>query len=148
MTHHRHEWLAAIKAAEREHASMGLAADRLLADVRRDPTFLRDAIELRHVLVASSNLEATYTVRLFAEFETGLRLYWATIRSSEPPTRDLLDGIAARRAVPARYLANAHIVREHRNMLVHRQDAVAASISVVEARDRLCRIFSFLPPHW
>ena len=47
----------------------------------------------------SVRLEGTYVIRLFAEFETGLRLYWATIRQTEPPTQHLLDGIAARRAI-------------------------------------------------
>ena len=103
---------------EREYVSMRLAADRLLEDARRDPKVLGREIDLRHIVGASVRLEGTYVIRLFAEFETGLRLYWATIRETEPPTQHLLDGIAARRAITPERLASAHAVREYRNSLV------------------------------
>ena len=62
---------------------------------RRDPTILTGDLEPQDIVEASGRLEGTYVIRLFAEFETGLRLYWATIRDTEPPTQHLLDGIAA-----------------------------------------------------
>ena len=135
MPHHRREWDKAIKAIEREYASMRLAADRLLEDARRDPTVLGREIDLRHIVEASVRLEGTYVIRLFAEFETGLRLFWATIRDTEPPTQHLLDGIAARRAITPERLANAHAVRVYRNSLVHERDEEVAPISMAEARD-------------
>jgi hypothetical protein len=85
---------------------------------------------------------------LFAEFETGLRLYWATIRETEPPTQHLLDGIAARCDIPPGRLAGAHAVREYRNSLVHERDEEMAPISIAEARGHLCRFFAFMPPTW
>ena len=90
----------------------------------------------------------TYLIRLFAEFETGLRLYWATIRETEPPTQHLLDGIAASCDIPPGRLADAHAVREYRNSLVHERDEGMAPISIAEARGSLCRFFAFLPPTW
>jgi hypothetical protein len=146
MPHRRHEWLTEIKAVEEEYASMRLAADRLLEDARRDPAVLRGTIELRHLVEASAHLERTYVIRLFAEFETGLRSFWATIRESEPPTQHLLDGIAARRAIPPDRLAEAHAVREYRNPLVHEREDEIAPISIAEARSHRCRFFAFLPP--
>jgi hypothetical protein len=148
MPHHRHEWDKAIKAIEREYASMRLAADRLLEDARHDPTVLGREIDLRHIVRASVRLEGTYVIRLFAEFETGLRLYWSTIRETEPPTQHLLDGIAARRGISPDRLAGAHAVREYRNSLVHERDEAMAPISIAEARGHLCRFFAFLPPTW
>ena len=64
-------------------------------------------------MIASGFLELTYIIRLFAEFETGLRLFWPTARGTEPPgrTRDLVDGIAATRRIPFQELVNAHAVR-------------------------------------
>src|SRR5690348_17312448 len=91
-----------------------LALDRLLAEARRDPTILAGKLKVQDVAEASGRLEGTYLIRLFAEFETGLRLYWATIRMTEPPTQHLLDGIAARREIPPARLAGAHAVREYR----------------------------------
>ena len=137
-----------IKSIERDHLSTRLALDRLLQEARRDPTILTGDLEPQDIVKASGRLERTYLIRLFAEFETGLRLFWATIRDTEPPTQHLLDGIAARRDIPPDRLADAHAVREYRNSLVHERDEEMAPITIAEARGYLCRFFAFLPPTW
>ena len=96
MPHELRGWIRRIRAIELDHSSTRLALDRLLHEARRDPTILTGDLEPQDIVKASGRLEATYLIRLFAEFETGLRLYWATIRDTEPPTQHLLDGIAAR----------------------------------------------------
>src|SRR5215813_12742805 len=122
MPHELRGWIRRIKSIERDYLSTRLALDRLLDEARRDPTILTGDLEPQGIVKASGRLEATYLIRLFAEFETGLRLYWATIRDSEPPTQHLLDGIAARCDIPPDRLAGAHAVREYRNSLVHERD--------------------------
>jgi hypothetical protein len=117
MPHNLHGWIRRIRSIEVDHTCTRLALDRLLDEDR-----------------------------LFAEFETGLRLYWSTIRETEPPAQHLLDGIAARRGISPDRLAGAHAVREYRNSLVHERDE--AMISIAEARGHLCRFFAFLPPVW
>ena len=52
---------------------MRLAVDRLLEGARRDPTILSGDLNLHDIINASERLEGTYIIRLFAEFETGLR---------------------------------------------------------------------------
>ena len=148
MPHDLYRWIERIKSIERDHASTRLALDRLLHDARRDPTILTGDLKPQDIVKASGRLEGTYLIRLFAEFETGLRLYWATIRETEPPTQHLLDGIAARRGIPPDRLADAHAVREYRNSLVHERDEEVAPITIAEARGYLCRFFAFLPPTW
>jgi hypothetical protein len=148
MPHRKHEWYPRIKAVEREYKAMRLASDRLLEEVQRDPTILRGDLELRDITNASNRLEGTYIIRLFAEFETGLRLYWMTIRPTEPSTQDLLNGIAARRRIPADPLTNAHDVRVYRNSLVHERDEDVVPIPISEARRHLCGFFAFLPETW
>jgi hypothetical protein len=148
MPNNLHHWLRRIKAIEREHASTRLAIDRLLEDARRDPTILTGDLKLRDLIIASERLEGTYIIRLFAEYETGLRLFWKTIRDTEPPTQDLLNGIAARRGIPPARIANAHAAREYRNALLHERDEEVAPISIGEARSHLCRFFAFLPETW
>jgi hypothetical protein len=133
---------------ELDHSSTRCALDRLLVEARRDPTILGSDLKLQDIANASGRLEGTYIIRLFAEFETSLRLFWATIRDTEPPTQHLLEGIAARRGIPPDRLAGAHAVREYRNSLVHERDDGVAPISIAEARGRLCRFFAFLPPTW
>jgi hypothetical protein len=148
MPHERSVWIERIKSIERDSSATRLALDRLLAEARRDPTILAGKLKVQDVAEASGRLEGTYLIRLFAEFETGLRLYWATMRETEPPTQHLLDGIAARRDIPPARLAGAHSVREYRNSLVHERNEGIVPISIAEARGYLCRFFAFLPPTW
>jgi hypothetical protein len=159
----RFAWLDRIKAVDREHSAARLAIVRLLdqagidstilsvpARSRSGPPSLGKAIQLRDLKLASDRLEGTYVIRLFAEFESGLRHYWLTARKTDPPgrTRDLLDSMAARCGISTVRLREAHSVREYRNGLVHLRSEPAAEIAIGIARNRLCAFFSFLPENW
>jgi hypothetical protein len=150
MSHNLHQWLRRIKAVGREQAAARLGIDRLLAAARRDSTVLPEDLSVRDIEQTSDRLDGTYIIRLFAEFETGLRLFWPTARGTDPPgrTRDLLDGVAATRHIPHAQLMNAHAVREYRNTLVHEREEATTPFSIAEARGHLCWYFSFLPPKW
>lgn len=87
MPNNTYVWLRRIKVVEREHSSMRLTTERLLQEARHDPTILRGDVEVRDIIDATDHLEGTYFIRLFAEFETGLRLFWKTIRDTEPSTQ-------------------------------------------------------------
>ena len=149
MPHDLHGWIRRIKVDRaRPFARCDCALDRLLVEARRDPTILGRDLKLQDIANASGRLEGTYIIRLFAEFETGLRLFWATIRDTEPPTQHLLDGIAARRGfhpiasqTPMRCesIGTPWCMSGTRDM---------APISIAEARGSLCRFFAFLPPTW
>lgn len=147
----RQERLDRIRAVEREYlaaqAALGLLGDAL----RADPSFLRTAgLRPADARNLSENLEATYLVRMFAEFEAGLRDAWKNYfrRRSAVRTRDLLDRIAALRAVPTDYLDNPHAVRRYRNALVHEEAESAEPIPVARARSYLGSFFSRLPLDW
>ena len=150
MPHDLYDWLGRIKAVEREYKSMRLASNRLLDEAHRDPTILTDDVGFRDIENALKCLEVTYIIRLFAEFETALRLSWPTARRTDPPsrTRDLIDGIAANRRIPDDERTNAHAVREYRNFLVHEGEEEAAPISISESRKHLCLFIKFLPSNW
>lgn len=145
---HNHEWQSRIKAVEREYVAMRQAADRLLESAMADPTILLQNLRYREIVRASHNLEGTYVVRLFAEFESGARQYWRANWPTDPKTVDLLDGLAARCGIPDTQRDNAHLVREYRNSLVHEREDQMEPVSMAVARGYLCRFFSFLPPQW
>ncbi len=150
MTHDRSGWIGRIREVEGEQTSLRVAADRLLIEARSNPSDFRGDVTLPVIKRASDRLDGTYLIRLFAEFETGLRLYWPTARRTDPPsrTRDLLEGVAATRRIPSPQVVNAQAVREYRNALVHERDEVIDPISLADARRHLCRYFSFLPFEW
>lgn len=148
MPRERDEWPARIKAVEREYLSARLAFSRLIEEARRTPLVLGDDLRVRDVSTASDLVEGTYVIRLFAEFETGLRRYWETVRPSHPPVRDLIDGASSRCKVSFDLTAQVHSVRKHRNALVHEREDDAQVISIGPARRWLCQFFNYLPPNW
>jgi|SRR6266852_4367428 len=143
-----HEWQSRIKAVEREYVAMRQAADRFRQAALIDPTILHVNLRYGEIVVATKNLEGTYVVRLFAEFETGARQYWNVNRDTFPKTVDLLDGLAARCGIPDPQRENAHLVRDYRNGLLHEREDQPEPIPIATARSFLCHYFSFLPPHW
>ena len=145
----RHEWLSRIKAIEREYIAMRQAADYFLRVAREDPNILLERLKHAEIARASENLEGTYIIRIFAEFEAGARLYWAATWKKDPKrTVDLLNGIAARCGIPTTQRNLGHRVREYRNHLVHEREREVEGLSITDARGYLCRFFSFLPHRW
>lgn len=142
------EWQSRIKAVEREYFAVRQAAEHFRKAVQDEPGLLRENLRPRDILAASGKLEGTYIIRLFAEFETGARQFWAASRGTEPRTADMIDGLAARHAISETVRDNAHLVREHRNALVHEREDEPKVVPMAEARGHLCRFFSFLPPQW
>jgi hypothetical protein len=145
---HNHEWQSRIKAVEREYFAMRQAAEHFRQAAFDDPGILQGNLEHREIAAALKNLEDTYIIRLFAEFESGARQYWDANWATEPKTMDLLDGLSARCKVPDTPQEDAHLVREYRNSLIHERDNRPKQMSIELVRKHLCHFFSFLPPRW
>lgn len=150
MADERDFWIRNIKAVEREYVAMRFTVDRSLRHVRQDPSILPRDLKLRQIEHAAVLLEGTYIIRLFAGFETALRVFFRKERRRPPPsrTRDLLETVAAIQRIPPQLLRNAHAVREYRNFLVHERERDADPMTMAEARGRLCVYISFLPRDW
>ena len=132
----RARYLSRVKSVEREYLIVQLAMERLRQDCRSDPSLLEE-IKLRDIEDAAELLEPTYLIRLFAEFEAGLRSFWLSSRGDPPSrTRDLLDGVAAKRTIPLPMRLGAHSIRDARNAIVHHGLRVP-NIPIAESRKRL-----------
>ena len=138
---HNHQWQTRIKAVEREYVAMRQAADRFRQAAMDDPTILVESLRHNEIVVASRNLEGTYVIRLFAEFESGVRQYWEANWSTDPKTVDLLNGLAARCGVPDTQRDNGHLVRDYRNSLVHEREDQTEPLGIGKARGYLCHFF-------
>jgi hypothetical protein len=147
----RQERIDRIVAVEREYLAASVASDLLQERLAADPAFLAShELRSRDARNLQAHLEGTYVIRLCAEFEAGLRDAWrnAFARQTQPPLRDLLAAVAARRLVPQDALDRADEVREYRNALVHENAPDVATIPIAEVRRHLCRFFSRLPSRW
>jgi hypothetical protein len=144
----RDERISRIRAIDREHQVVAVALSSLQIELRADPSKLgQHGLRFQDFQHVRNNTEATYFIRLFAEFESGLREAWkhAYGRKTHPTVSDLLSAFSARCRIPDSVQERVENVRRYRNSLVHESDQEAHSIGLGEARARLCRFFSFLP---
>jgi hypothetical protein len=127
-------------------------ATRLLeARLTQEPSFgdgdgwrFRDAIRWRN------NLESTFVIRIYADFEASLRDAWKDHfrQVTQPPMKDLLVAIAARVQIPDVWLEEMDFVREYRNSLIHSGKESLLVVPLEQARSRMARFLSWLPLDW
>jgi len=147
----RDQRIERLKAVELEAQTAAVAITALSRVVRLNPSALaRHKLRPANLRVFRENLQPTYLIRVFAEFESGLRDAWmyAYRPSTHPKAHDLINSIAALSAVPMNWLNRVHEVREYRNSLVHEQVEAHTPVVVGEATQYLARYFSLLPPNW
>jgi len=153
MPYLRFDWHERVRAVENEYKSVRIAVERLKAAVALDPTILKNDPMPANLGVADRNLEGTYLVRLFAEFESALRSY-DRARHKDPTLKTdasiLIDTIGGRRGqgISASVRQGAHAVRRVRNRWAHERDATPELMSIAEARARLQVFLSWLPEEW
>lgn len=97
----------------------------------------------------SLDIEDTYLIRLFSEFEITLRdfLEKRTGHRKAWKAKHLLDRVASACFIRSDALQKAHSVREFRNFLIHGGPPVA-SVTLPLARSYLCVFIGYLPPQW
>jgi hypothetical protein len=147
----RIKWIAAVA---NEHLAANSAADLLKAQLKADPNYGSKAgWKSRDGVAFNANLQSTYIIRLYAEFEAGLRDYWANRlkKITHPPMIQLLQSIAGQR-ISADRIADADAVREYRNLLVHSEAGEPPpdmkTFTVAEAKAQLCYFFGRLDADW
>jgi len=147
----RTEWIAAVA---REYVAAKSAAGLLKAQLQADPNYGRSqGWEARDGEAFGANLESTYMIRLYAEFEARLRDYWANHlnKNTHPPMVQLLRSLADQRVSIDRF-EDADSVREYRNFLVHDESGKPPpemrTFTVEEAKSHLRYFFGRLDTDW
>lgn len=139
-----------VRSYESMYAAGRAATAHFLKTCQSDPSHIPSAacFRVRDIRDCHDDLEYTYFIRMFTAFEGGLRTFWKRRlgKRSHPRVSRLMDRIAATCYMPARYLSNAHSVREFRNALVH--GGVRQPVQIQEARSYLCKFLSNLPRQW
>lgn len=135
-----------VKGVERECHVVAAAVAYYTPVAEADHAQLPPKTSPRDLDAASDQVESTYLVRMWAEFETALRSYRRSRNTGESDgqmwTRNLIDwtaGIRLGRAISEDVRDDVHEVREYRNFLVHQRDnqAPPATVTIEEARKRL-----------
>ncbi|MBM4032426.1 MAG: hypothetical protein FJ291_11645 [Planctomycetes bacterium] len=151
----RQALLDRLQAAEREHRVAALSVEDLRAKAGKDPTRLqKESLTLADVGACHDNLEATYLVRLFAEFETPLRLYWRDVRRRRKTwqtigAEDLIERVGTYLRVSDELRFRVQEVRQLRNAIVHRASALhPTEIALRQCSSFLGHFLSHFPPRW
>jgi hypothetical protein len=132
-------WLGRIKNVEREHTATRLATDHLQDSIQAGSKVLGRGLKRMDVSRASDNLEVTYVIRLFVEFEVALKHFLRSKKLKIPRRAEhLINRVAARAAIAGLGLTNAHRVRIYRNHLVHRLEDEGEALSIRTATSFLC----------
>jgi hypothetical protein len=144
-----------IVAVAEEYRAALTAAEMLGVVLRANPTYGdQQGWRQRAGQDFIDNLEATYIVRMYAEFEAGLRDYWKSYlgRDTHPTMVQLLNEAIPNQRFPRDWIDNADAVREYRNFLVHEIEEEPPrgmeTFTVEEAKRFLCAYFSCLDPNW
>ena len=135
----------------REYLAASVASEVLDDRLRSEPERLTEiGLNARDFRNFRDHLSGTYLIRLFSEFEAGLRDLWTDgfSQSTVPRTRDLLLGIAARRLINQKAYEGADSVRIYRNSLVHEGKPDLDELTLKDARRRLSQYFSYIPLDW
>lgn len=155
MPHDRFERIDRLKAVEREFQVVWDAIERLRVAVADGRVVLPIGTSIRDLDAARRQLEATFLIRLWAEFETAVRSYYGTLTNDPDPrirAIDLINTVAASRlgrAVADTVRVEVHEVREYRNSLVHDRDDPAPPVALSDARRRLnMYLGGKLPEKW
>ena len=144
-----------LEAVAAEYRAGHTAANLLNAELKGNPNYgdahgwtPRAGRDFR------DNLEATFIVRLYAEFEATLRDYWLNFlgRDTEPPMVQLVNVAIPDQHFPRDYIEEADEVRLYRNYLVHDSEGRSASNLVVlaihQVERRLRAYISRLKADW
>jgi hypothetical protein len=149
MPHRRFDWHERVKAVEREYWAARVAVDRLSADVTRDTSVLGAGPSPRDLRSADEHLAGTYFVRMFAEFETGVRSFWRAIRPrARAQAEVLLDRVGDACGIPADVIRLAHATRKYRNNLLHDREEEVVVVMVSEAHRCFQKYLARLPIEW
>jgi hypothetical protein len=145
-----------IKGAEREYYAVAHAVAHHRPGVQAGDIVLPPATSLRDLVAAADQLEPTYLIRVWAEFETALRSYRRHLTGDPDDrigTESLINwtaGVRQGRAISEDIRDDVHEVREYRNSLVHERDDQdpPAAVAIDVARRRLNTYLQKLPERW
>lgn len=144
-----------ISAVLQEFRAAKTASDWLATQMKADSRYGFDhGWEPRAGTAFVENLEATYIIRIYAEFEATLRDYWLTYwkQATRPKMYQLVNKAIPDQRFSEDVVDNADDVRLYRNFLVHdiedEPGEALATFSVPQAKSHLCAYIARLDPTW
>lgn len=141
-----------LRDVEAEFRAAIAAVNLLLDRTAIDSGELPPGVLRADLVSCKGNLEATYTIRAFAAFESAIRSVWVDFvqahrqTKTHPQTKTVIDRCASKFKVHAGSLDSVHGVREWRNCLVHGTHANAWALP--QACSAMRKFLKDMPERW
>jgi hypothetical protein len=142
-----------FRRVREEFYAAGFAANHILTQWNEDPRVIEKARQAQitdsELKRCKDNLEITYALRLFAEFEGVLRDYWnmGIKKKSRPDMQPLMESIARRRGMIDDDLYAADEIREFRNKIIH-ENLRSPRFDFPQCVRALGKYIAWLPQQW
>jgi hypothetical protein len=144
-----------ISAVEQEYYAALSAAALLREQLNANPNYgVEYGWRQRAGRDFDNNLDGTYVIRMYAEFEAALRDYWKTYRGKDthPKMVQLVNESIPDQHFPQDSIDNADDVREYRNFLVHdiedEPPPQMVAFTIPEAKKHMCAYIACFNPRW
>jgi len=152
----RQAFIDRVKGTNRESYVVTAAVAHYAPVVLAGHAHLPPETSPRDLVAAVDQVESTYLIRMWAEFETALRSYRRRVTGDPDDqirTKNLIDwtaGVKQGRSISEDVRDDVHKVREYRNFLVHQRDdqEPPAAVTIEEARKHLNTLLHCLPIQW
>jgi predicted RNA methylase len=142
-------WGTRIKAVERENIVARFAADRLDQQSRDNPQILQGDLRPRDIRMVTERLDRTYVLRVFAQFEQGLRNYLRAFKIKVPKNaKSLINRVRDKVHIANDDTDNVHSVRLYRNTLIHDDANPVFPVSMRNATRSLSIFMGWLQGRW
>lgn len=141
-----------MRRVREELASARFSLSHTLRQVNEDLLILRAAgrggTSPSELARCRENLEMTYILRLFSEFEAATRDFWiSAVRNTRPKMGVLMDRVADRLNITTPVRQAAHEIREYRNDVIH-QNPRALQFDYSDCAKALGNYLGFFPQRW
>lgn len=147
--------IARIASVAEEYRAARTAAGLLDERTKADPNYGEQfGWRQRAGRDFEDKLEATYIIRIYAEFEAALRSFWATYRRQQthPAMVQLVNAAIPNQRFPQDVVDNADDLRVYRNFLVHDTEdeppADMVTFNVAEAKKHTCAYIACFDAEW
>ena len=154
MRHNLFDWHTRIKSVDREYYAVRSSLERMQRAITEGSGGILTGASVGDLVTANENVQGTYLIRLWAEFETAVRSYYGWY-TNDPDVRigthDLINAVAGvrrGRAISEDVRRAVHGVRDYRNTLVHAREEPTHPVPITDARHTLNMFLCKLPETW
>jgi hypothetical protein len=138
-----------LRDIEREQEAAQMTVDHFMRSLHDGSVQLEPHLKRIHISQLSANLEGTFVIRMFSEFELSLRLFLKEKHQRVPARiKPRMNRVANLVGFKGAALDDAHKARRYRNKVVHHLDVEIDQLTLRRVTSFLCTYLDKLQKDW